>query len=475
MSLITFIHNKIQKKHRSIKQYFFIAVVIIGVLLSFSLAIDAEISDTKVMVARDQVTTDRSFEGTMFFNDYQSIHTDVLIQAILDAQKTIDVAIYSLEDEGIIDALNQQQERGVEVRIIVPYSKSEQHETLLADFEQVKKIGRPINTDDTDPSTMSPPLMHHKFIITDYQEDTAQLLFSSSNFTKIQQRYDPGFLLTTRDPLVIEHFYYEFSLLYEGTYGPAKIRSGIFKPRSLEAEYQNGSLDIWFGPGYQSYSLKEQILTYIDSAEKNIDILGWRINDRDIIQALTRKAYDGVDVRILADDYYLWDPASSIPLPSTNPAITVVSDSYKNILLRESGVLDDDIPEEFNSFLHHHTIIIDESILVTGTNNWTQRGFFYNDESVIATDIDELVYAYQQEFDRLYQTLVGEHIAISQTDTHTYVENVPDQTHEVLFYREQNSAPFYDSSVRVFARSESGELLGSGYLGDTSGTTVMVR
>jgi phosphatidylserine/phosphatidylglycerophosphate/cardiolipin synthase-like enzyme len=445
------------------------------VLLSFSLIIDAEIPDTAVMAAREQVTIDRSFEGAMFFNDYQSTYTDVIIQAILDAQKTIDVAIYSLEDKSIIDALNQQQEKGIEVRIIVPSSKSEQHETLLAGFKQVKKIGRPIDTDDTDPSTMSPPLMHHKFIITDYQEDTAQLLFSSSNFTKIQQQYDPGFLLTTRDPLVIEHFYHEFSLLYEGMYGPAKIRSGRFKPRSLEAEYQNGSLDIWFGPGYQSYSLKEQILTYIDSAEKRIDILGWRINDKDIIQALTRKAYEGIDVRILADDYYLWDPESSIPLPISNSSITVVSDSYKNILLRESGMLDGDMPEEFNSFLHHHTIIIDESMLVTGTNNWTQRGFFYNDESVIATDINDLVIAYQQEFNRLYETLVGEPITVSQTDTHTYVENVSDQTDEILFYREQNNPAFYNSSVRVFARSESGELLGSGYLGDTTGTTVMVR
>jgi phosphatidylserine/phosphatidylglycerophosphate/cardiolipin synthase-like enzyme len=122
------------------------------------------------------------------------------------------------------------------------------------------------------------------------------------------------------------------------------------------------------------------MIDLIEKSTKNIKILGWQINDRDIFNALSKKSLEGIKVVVLADDYYLWTDSSIINdllyLQKNNKNIEVVSDSYNNLLFY-LGVWENDpsLNFDFNSFLHHHTLIIDDSIVVTGTNNWGLNGF----------------------------------------------------------------------------------------------------
>ncbi|HLD63409.1 MAG TPA: phospholipase D-like domain-containing protein, partial [Candidatus Peribacteraceae bacterium] len=59
------------------------------------------------------------------------------------------------------------------------------------------------------------------------------------------------------------------------------------------------------------------------------------------------------------------------------------------------------------SYLHQHFAVIDQEILITGTNNWSDNGFLMNDESIIVTNIPFLVESFAEWWDRQYQALRG--------------------------------------------------------------------
>lgn len=57
----------------------------------------------------------------------------------------------------------------------------------------------------------------------------------------------------------------------------------------------------------------------------------------------------------------------------------------------------------FNSFLHHHTLILDEEITVFGGNNWTTGGFFRNDESIMISNIESISKSFIRSYKMNYQ------------------------------------------------------------------------
>ena len=59
----------------------------------------------------------------------------------------------------------------------------------------------------------------------------------------------------------------------------------------------------------------------------------------------------------------------------------------------------------FNSFLHFHTLIIDSNILFTASNNFSRRGFFFNDEFALITNEQSLLNEFSQYFELLYKRL----------------------------------------------------------------------
>ncbi len=55
--------------------------------------------------------------------------------------------------------------------------------------------------------------------------------------------------------------------------------------------------------------------------------------------------------------------------------------------------------EDFNSFLHHHLLLVDGTIAVFGTNNWSTNGFFNNNESIMISNIPYMFQSFKQAFD----------------------------------------------------------------------------
>ena len=412
MSFIQFSKNKINQRKKILKKFFVWFFVVISFLFFISLLLNDSFLEEYPHGAKTEEHFSYDFFGDIYFNDMDGFdaYSQLTYDVINSASDSIHMAMYSISDQNIVQLLNKKKQAGVDVQIIIPKSKGIQHEYTfgLTNLEPIE-VGSISSRNESTDSGMNGELMHHKFILVDADTDNRQLLFGSSNLTYLQQKFDSSFQLYTRDAFMIYSFFEEFKLLKRNINGLKKIRSGTFQPFTSKGVYSNGFMETWFGPGFQKNSIKERILKDIEEAKHSIDIIGWRINDIDILNALVRSTKRGVAVRILVDDYYMWDELSVSQRTINSHAIQVASDSYMHVI--KDNIInfnEENISDNFNPFLHHHALIIDDINLIAGSNNWTQGGFFYNDESIIVTNIDTLVTEYREEFDYLYNLLVAD-------------------------------------------------------------------
>ena len=344
-----------------------------------------------------------NFDGEVYFNDEinTTVFTDLIVSQIESAKESIHIAMYSFDMQLVRDALVSAYDRGVDVTLVFDQSKKEQHDHVFADDLNKFKIfhiGGDIET--------SGDYMHHKFMIVDPETSHPSLLMGSLNYTRLQELYDPSFIMKTSDPDLIEAFNDEFELLTEDKRGYKKFREESFQPFSRNLTYNNGHVEAWFSPGFKSNSVKQRMLDLIEDAGTSIDIMIWRMTDEDIAKSLFIKASEGVNVRILTDDLFLLEKNSAIMhlyervLFSNNQNIEIVSDFSRVDMLSNEN-----LGPNFNPFLHQHTIIVDDLTVLTGTNNWSYNGFHKNDESVILTDVPNVVDAFIDSFNNHYEYL----------------------------------------------------------------------
>ncbi|MCX6795761.1 MAG: phosphatidylserine/phosphatidylglycerophosphate/cardiolipin synthase family protein [Candidatus Falkowbacteria bacterium] len=322
------------------------------------------------------------FSGKLYFNN--DLGDDnlapILIKAIDDSQKSIELAVYSMDNILIREAIYRAANRGVAVTIMLGNKNKAGHDKI---FENLPKNIKRINFSAGGGS------MHHKFMIVDRGEKTGRLFFGSYNFTYLQGKYDPCFLLDTTRPEIINIFGEEFSRLLKGERGRDKLNGGI-SSLMTRLEYPQGFLEVWFTPETHN-GLKGRMEELIKSAQRGIKIMIWNFTSKPLAQVLVDISANK-EVQIIADDsnYSLAD--SVFPLMNQQKVsrhlgnLEIITDQKRNL---EAAKLSGDA--NLNSFLHHHLLIVDDQIAVFGTNNWSNNGFFENDESVMISNISSLV------------------------------------------------------------------------------------
>lgn len=325
------------------------------------------------------------FSGQLYFNDQlgQNKLSGIVVEAINQAQSTIELAVYSFDDKNIKDSIYQAAFRGVKVKIILSAERQVVHHQLFNDL--------PNNIELID-IVSEPGYMHHKFLLIDRGQPEGQLLFGSYNFTSLQDKYDPSFLLVSQRSELIDSFGQEIDRLIDNNNGRSKISVKNYLVDRFQ--YQDGFLEVWFGPQKRSKGLKERMLSLIDGSRDNLKAMIWNFTDQDIALAILRKARRQ-PVSLLVDDinWFKNNSVSKIMSKSLFNKLEVITDAKRNYEVQKlSG------QAELNSFLHHHMLLIDNEIIIFGTNNWSSRGFYENDESVMISNIKSLVYPFEQSF-----------------------------------------------------------------------------
>ncbi|XP_068102529.1 mitochondrial cardiolipin hydrolase [Hyperolius riggenbachi] len=91
----------------------------------------------------------------------------------------------------------------------------------------------------------------------------------------------------------------------------------------------------------------------------------------------------GVPVRVITDSDYM-----------------AASGSQIGALRREGIVVRH---SQTSGFMHHKFAVIDKTILITGSMNWTMQAIQVNRENILITDDRACVTAYLEEFERLWE------------------------------------------------------------------------
>ncbi len=343
------------------------------------------------------ISINESFSGKLHFNDILGLDnfSELIISGINGAKDKIEIAMYSMDSVDIRDALFKAAERGVQVNLVF----SDKHQISLQRFFenapggfQIVYVGK----------SADQVYMHHKFLIVDRGLDGQKLFFGSYNFTDIQGKFDPSFILETDRPEVVSIFGEELDRLSNLDSWTNK-RHNSYNPFAALINYPEGYLEIWFTPESEINSLKTRMMTAINRAQEEIKALIWHLTDRDIAATFVATA-KRLPTIIVADDFNFFLSESMLPvmLAQKNRQdlenLEIIQDTKRSAEVAK--ILKDD---SLNSFLHHHTLLIDNNLVVFGTNNWSFGGFKQNDESVMISNIPWLVEGFLNSFKHNYQ------------------------------------------------------------------------
>jgi phosphatidylserine/phosphatidylglycerophosphate/cardiolipin synthase-like enzyme len=309
---------------------------------------------------------------------------DELIRYIDQAEESVDVAIYNLNNDGISDitaALNRAHDRGVMVRVV--YDSNSNNFGLNTLDRSIGKLGSP----KADYPVYG--LMHNKFVVFDAAsaDPMKPLVWTgSTNFTEGQINLDPNNVIVIQDQSLALAYRLEFNEMF-GSDGllPDKdnARFGPDKTDNTPHEFLVGGkrIECYFSP---SDGAHQQILSSIASADQEVEVATMLITRQDIGDALAGKHDEGKEVQVVINGYDQYGE------PVLNTLLASLGDGVR--LKGEPGIM------------HHKYMIVDQGdenedpLLLTGSHNWSSSAEYRNDENTLIVHDQGVANAYYQDF-----------------------------------------------------------------------------
>ncbi|MCK4880345.1 MAG: hypothetical protein KAS82_06790, partial [Bacteroidales bacterium] len=241
--------------------------------------------------------------GLMEAEYYPDELDDELINYIDQAEESIDLALYNLNNSGISDitaALNQAHQRGVVVRAVYDGDVNALGmQTLHAD------IGKIASSRSDYPHY---GIMHNKFVVIDADatDPLKPVVWTgSTNFSYNQINTDPNNVIIINDQSLARSFRLEFNEMF-GSNGPQpdpdKALFGPDKADNTPHQFIIGGkrVECYFSPTDGTH---QQILNTIHTSDHSIHVATMLITKQDIGDALAQKSDHGNDVQVLINDY----------------------------------------------------------------------------------------------------------------------------------------------------------------------------
>jgi len=134
-------------------------------------------------------------------------------------------------------------------------------------------------------------------------------------------------------------------------------------------------------------SIAEAIENLVRNATHSIDAALYRFNNQRLAQALSAAHKDGVRIRLVTDRSKYEES------PETRNLLSKVPFSF-----RSSYGLDGD-----GSKMHHKFVLFDNSLLLTGSYNWTSASEEKNFENLLVLQAPKLIETYRKEFEAIWE------------------------------------------------------------------------
>jgi phosphatidylserine/phosphatidylglycerophosphate/cardiolipin synthase-like enzyme len=373
-----------------------------------------------------------------------------IIAEIDRAQQSIDIAVQEFKLPRIALALAKQQRAGTKVRVILENSYSTSWSTLTAadvaklserersryqefiklvdangdgqlsgeeiDRRDALKILTNANIpiiDDTADGSSGRGLMHHKFMVVDGK----QTIVTSANWTlsdvhgdlsRRETRGNPNNLLSINSSAVAQTFAQEFNLMWgDGPGGWPDSQFKTAKPDRSPVTIPVGdiSVTIHFSPAVKSQdwatTTNGLIGQTLGRSQSQTDLALFVFSEPQLGEVLEASSARQVPVRMLIDRDFAYRPYSQmLAMLGVKPC---QSNSKRRIWAKP--VTTGGVPElPTGDLLHHKFAVIDKSIVITGSHNWSAAGNHQNDETLVVVESPIVAAHFQREFDELYRS-----------------------------------------------------------------------
>ncbi len=286
-----------------------------------------------------------------------------LIELIESARERAWVAAFDLESESIAEALLQAYRRGVDVRIVTDsdYLDERGASRLLAEGVAIVGDGREA-------------FMHNKFVVLD--EDI--LWTGSWNLTYNGTYRNDNNVVLVRSPALVENYSLEFDEMFtRHAFGPTSPPSVPY-PDILLADAEARIETFFESEG----NVRARLLKLIENSQASIRFMAFVFTDDALADALIAAHERGVVVQGVLEGRNL-DIAGSDFDRLQGAGVTVLPDGNPYAM-------------------HHKVMIFDETIVVTGSYNFTRSAAESNDENALIIHSPYVADRYLDEFDRVW-------------------------------------------------------------------------
>lgn len=286
-----------------------------------------------------------------------------LASAIDSAKLSVDVAIYSLSLNSVRDALINAHNRGVQVRMVMESDNLDR-----TDPQILKDAGIPILGDRRE------GLMHDKFVVI----DNSEVWMGGMNFTDSGTYQDNNVMIQIRSVKMAENYTKEFNEMFiEDSFGD-NIRAETPNPR---VTIDGTSIDTYFSP---DDGVQPILVDIVNTANESIYFMAFSFTADPIGDAMRERAREGVTV------------AGVMDVEQIASNVGTEFDAFRQAGL---NVLQDGNDGQ----MHHKIIIIDESIVIVGSYNFSNSAETRNDENLIVIYSDAIAKLFVEEFQRIYE------------------------------------------------------------------------
>jgi phosphatidylserine/phosphatidylglycerophosphate/cardiolipin synthase-like enzyme len=329
------------------------------------------VTETPVVIAPTTKWWDVYFTDPLTINNPDVIAGSIeeqLIQLINNAQASIHIASFEFNLTPVANALIAAKNRGVDVKWITDDENGLEYDIQpgRGQFALLKGAGIEVK-DDAGRSS----LMHDKFWIFDQQITWT----GSTNITVNGIFQQNNNVLVIRSPDVAYFFEREFQEMWGGQFGP-------HAPSTLNNQWavlDGTPLQVLFSA---EDHVVDNLIALVKDAKVSIRFLSFSFTDYPLAQTMIDRAKAGVDVKGVYETF----------------GSNSIGSELKTFWCAGVPVRQDGNP----SFLHDKIIIVDNSIVVTGSLNYSSNADEANEENVVILDNAEIAALYLQEFEKLW-------------------------------------------------------------------------
>ena len=378
---------------------------------------------------------------------------EIIVNTIADADSTVYMAVQELRLPAISQALAERYRAGVKVRVIIentyngpwksltlsqvsqlPEQERDRYNEFIQSIDSnmdgeisqdeinrgdaliiLSNAGVPL-IDDTADGSRGSGLMHHKFLVVDGKT----VIVTSANFTtsgihgdfsESLSQGNANNLLKIESSELAELFTEEFNLLWgDGPGGKLDSKFGVKKPFRDTREVLVGDtkVAVQFSPTSNSQSWQKSVNGLInrtlEKAQKSINLSLFVFSAQPLVNTLEKKSLQGVLIQGLIDPSFAYryysEGLDMMGVALANKCKYETDNHAWQKPISTVGI--PNLPP--GDRLHHKFGIIDNSIVITGSHNWTEAANKNNDETLLVIESSTVAAHFEREFQRLYQT-----------------------------------------------------------------------